>query len=228
MRTCKLLLIFTFVFVCTAPARGQEPTQPQQSELLRIITNPVIWRKDFRSVLTLLNDMKKIGEANVVVYADQAEGTRKFSATSGEALKEASELQLLIKENRSRLKPEILARLSAIWNLETPSLGPKAQPVRGEWESRAAVVLTERAQAPAELLSVEVTPAVLRQQIGEPESITKQVIDRGDERRPIILTLYHYAGDSIVFAVPEMSRTPGMVDRAFLDTQKVSELIFRP
>jgi len=226
MRTCKLLLILTFVFVSTAPARGQEPTQPQQSELLRIITNPVIWRKDFRSVLTLLNDMKKIGETNVVVYADQAEGTRKFSATSGEALKEASELQLLIKENRSQLKPEVLARLSATWNQETSSLGPKAQPIRGE--SLAAVVLTERTQVPAELLSVEVTPAVLRQQIGEPESITKQVIDRGDERRPIILTLYHYAGDAIVFAVPEMSRTPGVVDRAYLNTQKVSELIFRP
>ena len=159
MRTCKLLLVLTLVFISTAPALGQEPSQPQQSELLRIITNPVIWRKDFRSVLTLLNDFKKIGELNVFVYADQAEGTRKFSSTSGDALKEASELQMLIKEGRSELKPEVLARLSATWNLETPTLGPKAQPVRGE--SLSAVVLTERTQVPAELLSVEVTLVVL-------------------------------------------------------------------
>lgn len=225
MRACKMLLILTVVFLNTAHALAQtEPSQPQQSELLRIISNPVIWKKDFRSVLALLNDWKQTGELNVVLYADRAEGTRKFDIE--DALKQASQLHVLMQADRSKLRPEVLAALSSTWDLETPTLAPKAQPGKGE--TMAAVVLTERAEATAELLSVELTPAVLREQIGEPQSISTQVIDRGDERRPIILTLYHYAGDSIVFAVPDISRTPGVVDRAFLNTQRVSNLIFRP
>lgn len=227
MRACELLLILTIVLASTTPVLAQlEPSQPTQSDLLRIITNPVIWRKDFRSVLTVLNDWKQTGEVSVVIYADQAEGTRKFSLSSGDALKEASALNLLIKDSKSTLNPEVLARLNSVWDLESRSLAPKAQPVKGE--ALAAVVLTERTQVPAELLSVDLTPAVLKEQIGEPDSITTRVIDTGDERRPIILTIYHYAGDSIAFAVPDLSRTPGVIDRAFLDTKKISDLIFRP
>jgi len=227
MRASKLLLLLTLIIVTAQPTLAQsEPAQPQQSQILRIISNPVIWRKDFPSVLKLLNDLKDTGESKVVVYANQVEGTRKFSLTSGDALREASELHLLMNKSKSELKPEIQARLSTVWNAELTPLTPTAQPVRGE--SMAAVVLTEKAVIPAELLSVGLTPTALREQIGEPESITTEVLDTGDERRPVILTLYHYAGDSFVFAVPDMSRTPGLVDRAFLNTQKISELIFRP
>src|SRR5215207_5291862 len=111
MRASKLLLLLTLIIVTAQPTLAQsEPAQPQQSQILRIISNPVIWRKDFPSVLKLLNDLKDTGESKVVVYANQVEGTRKFSLTSGDALREASELHLLMNKSKSELKPEIQAR----------------------------------------------------------------------------------------------------------------------
>lgn len=61
--------------------------------------------------------------------------------------------------------------------------------------------------------------------LGNPTRIERQVIRSIGERRPLVLTIHYYAGESIAFAESDWSPTPGIVDRVILDVQKVSSVL---
>ena len=117
------------------------------------------------------------------------------------------------------------AELTKTWNEPWTTVTAVAQPGRDDETLR--VSLTSKNASPPEFLAPGLNMATVRERSGEPESVTTEAIDDGTERRPIILTIYHYAGDAIEFAVSDRAKTPGLIDRAILDTSKVSEAIFK-
>ena len=60
------------------------------------------------------------------------------------------------------------------------------------------------------------------ERLGRPERVTTELLDDGTERRPIILTIYHYAGGVIAFAESDVAPRPGFINRVFLDVSAVT------
>jgi hypothetical protein len=231
MKKSPVLVVIVALLLTPARGAGRQNQlgtvpQPQQQKekIIKILSDPVLWRKDFPSLLATLKNWNIAGESKVTVFSNQASGARKFDLAGFEALSEAAELHSLMVEKRPDLRPDVEASLTNNFHASLTTLSPVAKP--SQHESKSLVTLDTRTIAPPELVASGLTLAVVRQQSGEPESISTQVIDSGDERRPIILTLYHYAGDSIVFAVSDMDPIPDVIERVILDTSKVSEALF--
>ena len=62
--------------------------------------------------------------------------------------------------------------------------------------------------------------------IGQPETVTTQLIQSEGERRPVILTLHSYAGGAVVFAESDLAPKPGVIDRVILNLPAVSAVVF--
>lgn len=199
---------------------------PQQNDerIIKILTNSVLWRKDFPSLLATLKNWNNAGEAKVSVFSNEAYGQRKFQRLDSQVSIETNELQALIA-NKPNLKPAFESTLASTWNESLTTVTAVGQPGRDDGTMRVA--LTSKTVLPPEFLAANLSMATVRQQSGEPDSVTTEIVDNGgNERRPVILTLYHYAGDAVVFAVSDMSPNPDLVDRAILDTRKISEAVF--
>lgn len=196
----------------------------QRAKIVRIVTNPVLWRKDFGTLLLLLQSWNISGEAKVSVFSTEAFGARKFNLVSSDVLTETSELHSLMI-NEPALRAAATQAMTSTWDTQTKNVTVVGQPGRDDGTMRVSA--TSKTVAPVEFLSPALTISTVKQQVGEPEKVTTQILDNGgDERRPTILTLYHYGGDAIIFAVSDMSPVPEVIDRAILDTAKVSDAIF--
>jgi len=68
--------------------------------------------------------------------------------------------------------------------------------------------------------------AMVRSRLGKEERVSTELLDDGTERRPVVLTLHHYAGGAIVFVESDLNPNIGSVDRVFLDAPKISASIF--
>jgi len=208
--------------------------QSQDEQIVRILTNKVLWRDDFPSLLRRLKSLNASGETKISVLPNEAYGERKF--TSLEVVGETGELHSLMGELRSLmmglppLKPAVQAKLNATWNQSIDTVTAVGQPSGDDGSVR--VNLTSKKPSTTnliptpEFLAPELTLSTVKQQNGEPEKVTTQIVDSEGEHRPEIVTLYHYAGGAIVFAVSDMSPTPLIIDRVILDTAKVSQALF--
>jgi hypothetical protein len=227
---CFALVLSFLALVPFHVAASQALTtqETERDKAIKILTDPVLWRKDFPSLLAALQSWKVAGESKVFVFSNEAYGLRKFSRSDPEGMIETAELHLLMDSsmaNKPRLRPAVDDALTRAWNQPFTTLTAVGQPGRDDGTIRVA--LTSKRTVPPELLAAGLTMATVRQQSGEAENVTTEIVDNGgSERRPVILTLYHYAGDAVVFAVSDMSPSPDMVDRAILDTAKISDAIF--
>jgi hypothetical protein len=208
-------------------AQAQSNAAPQGDErakLIKILTNPILWRKDFPSLLAAQQGWHETGETKVFVFSNEAYGRRKFELSATVSLPQTAELQSWII-NKPKLKADVESALASTWNEPLTKLTAVGQPGREDNSMRVAV--SSKTLAPPELLAPGLTMATVIEQSGDPESVTTEILDTGgSERRPVILTIYHFAGDAVSFAVSDMSPTPGVVERAILDTAKVSGAIF--
>lgn len=208
----------------TAVQANLTPQATERARAIKILTNPVLWRKDFPSLLAAQKGWYESGETKVAVFSNEAYGRRKFDRSDMASLSETAELQSWIV-NKPNLKPGVESALASAWNEPLTKLTAVGQP--GREDNAMRVALTSKTLAPPEFLAPGLTMATVIEQSGEPENVTTEILDTGgSERRPVILTIYHYAGDAVAFAVSDMSPTPGMVERAILDTAKISDAIF--
>jgi hypothetical protein len=81
--------------------------------------------------------------------------------------------------------------------------------------------------SPSGFLNPKMTVAAVVERLGKPEKIVRQLIQTEKERRPIVLTLYTYAGNAIAFAESDISPIPGSVDRVILDVPSITAELFQ-
>jgi hypothetical protein len=77
----------------------------------------------------------------------------------------------------------------------------------------------------AQYINVNARIEQVEQKWGKPEKVTEEVLDDGTERRPIALTLYHYANDAVIVVTSDIN-DPHAVDRVYLDAKTVMQVIF--
>lgn len=201
--------------------------QDDQAKVREVLTDSALWGRDFNALLAAIKDWRESGESKVLVFPTEAVGATPQPNVE-RALAEARELQTLMVVNQPKFKPEVERALRSTASESLKTVSPTVHPSKDDDTERVVLAAKpSRAPGPAatEFLAPGLTISTVEARRGQPERITTQMIDSGDERRPIRLKLYHYAGGAVIFA--ESDVTPrGKVERVILDTAKISSAIF--
>jgi hypothetical protein len=196
----------------TTTATNTATAAPPASPIVRILSDPALFGPDIGAVLRLLPAFAAAGEARVMVFRDRAVGTNAYR-TPDEAKRTAG----TIRDRGERV-------MSPTLPLPPPRISLKTIDATPWLDDRAWHVV---AQAPgAQLLADGLRLETVQQRLGPWERHEELVIDDGTERHPTVLELYWYAGGAIAFATRENTVDPHVVERVYLDTQRVSAAIF--
>jgi hypothetical protein len=195
-----------------AAARPEAGRGAQQPTMNRIFEDKTIWGPDFPVLLAHLQSLERAKQQQVLVFPDRAV-VASPAKTEDEAKKLADTLNTQISELQKNPTP-LFKRMSA--------RSPAARPLRATVE-RLPEDQSFRASIPGlNLLQANLTVATVRKQLGAPENVTRQLIEGPGDSRPLVLTLYRYAGGSVVFAEADIAPRPGFVNRAVLNVPAVT------
>ena len=223
MRAHIIALTSMFLLlIASVPTSVSGATVPDQSKIKAILSDASLWGEDFNALLANLKAIKNTGETKIEVFSNEAVGATPH-ATIEVALHEASELRLQMQKVRS-FKSQFRTLVNARAEDLHLKVAPSAHPSRDD-ESGRVVLLSNEVKKTSYFPS-GLTLKSIKDKHGAPEKVTKQLIDTGDERRPIVLTLYHYGDGAIMFAQSDLGEDPEMIERVILDTAKVSAAIF--
>lgn len=203
------------------PAPGAAAVQDEQTKIKAILADPALWGKDFDSLLSTLKDWRESGESKIEVFAGEAVGaTPPPNAVSARG--QATQLHSRMIEDDPKFKPEFEGQLNKVASVEIDKVVPTVHPSKDDQMPR--VVMLNKSER-TEYLAPGLTIDTVQARLGQPESVSEEVKDTGDERRPIVLKRYHYAGGAIIFAESDVTK-PGKVERVILDATRISGAIF--
>jgi hypothetical protein len=195
-------------------------SQNRDDLIRRILSDSKLWGKDFPAVLAALPSFNRAGEIRIAVFPDRIVGERKFKSLD-EAGREAENVSKYLNLGQIKFRPEFETLFQRGFRERAAALKPEPLNFLDDDTKRVAVL-----SRGSQFLAPGLTIATVRQILGEPEKITKELLDNG-ERRPIILKLYHYAGGAVAFAESNWTTRPGDVDRAFLNVPAATAAVFQ-
>ncbi|MGB9181729.1 MAG: hypothetical protein WCB68_21040 [Pyrinomonadaceae bacterium] len=198
--------------------QNNSATTQQEKSIEDILTDATLWGKDFPSALAALPAFSQAGEREVAIFPDRIVGRTKQQQRA-QAAPRAARLNLTLSRTQ-RLIPRSTKLLSVMGQ---GRISLTAEVILFPDDKSYRIAATN---ASAQFLAPDVTIETVRQRLGKEEKTTTEVLDDGTERRPIILTLHHYAGSSIIFVESDVNPNIGSVDRVFLNAPQISATIF--
>jgi hypothetical protein len=194
-----------------------QPVPDQRLEGL--LKDSRIWGTHFGEVLAAMPTWNDAGEQQVVVYRSRVEGAREFSSVAAARQMETQTRAAFKKAQQWKLRPSFVDLLAPL--MGRPVVTRNAAQVKTpDGEVRLAWGGTRQ------LLAADLTKAKLTDAQGQPERITRRVVPTDDERRPVVLTELHYANGTVVFSQPDYAPRPGFIDRAVLNTGRITQVVF--
>jgi hypothetical protein len=199
---------------------GGYELQDRDALIRRILSDTKLWGKDFPLVLASLPSFNRAGEKEITVLPNRIVGERRFKSLD-EAGREAEDVSKYLSLGQNKFRPEFEELFQRGFRERIAALKPQPLNFLDDDTKRVAILSRE-----SQFLAPGLTIATVRQILGEPEKITREVLDNG-ERRPIILKIHHYAGGAIAFAESNWTTRPGDIDRAFLNVPAVTAAVFQ-
>ncbi|NIQ04496.1 MAG: hypothetical protein GWO20_01825 [Candidatus Korarchaeota archaeon] len=221
MGNFKILLIcglaMNLTFACVTKVIQQQPPSP----LAKILKDQTLWGKDYPAALAYLESWSKIGERTVEVFPEGVLGTTPYNSPE-KVQQAAKQLAQAMKEPQPQPNDEFEDLL------REPRKNPP--PFQAEVISFLADVDSMRVVwtgTPLQLLAPNLSLATVEERLGQPEKVTQEVVPSVGELRPIVLTLYGYAGSKVAFAESDWAPRPGFVDRVIFDLPAVTTVVFK-
>lgn len=196
----------------------QGTNQTQQTALEDILTDQSLWGEDFPSVLSALPAFTQAGEQQVSVFPNRIIGRTKYTRRPQLGPKVKRLAQGLRASTRLR---STSSKVGSYMTQGRVPLNAQTYQLPDDRTFRISAAVPS-----AQFIAPGLSIAGVKQRLGKEEKVTTEVLDDGTERRPVILTLYHYAGGAIVFVESDVNPNIGSVDRVFLDAQRISTTIF--
>ena len=212
---CGLAMCFPLAY------RAQIAEARPPSPLAQILSDHVLWGNDFPAALAQLQGWTQIGERTVAAFPDQIVGNTRYR-TREEAQPNAGLLSRASRELHPRLNPEFTSPLAGGLAKQPPVflaqaiLSPDDVTLRIAW-----------ADAAFQFLTPDLPVATIRERLGPPEKISEEIVPTESDRRPVVLTVYYYAGGAIGFAESDAAPKPGFVDRVILNVPAVAAALFQ-
>ena len=197
-------------------------TAPLQAppSLVAILTDSVLWGRDFPQVISALPAFSRQGDSIVVVSPSRVVGGRSF-ASNAAASTAAAELTRAVAA-----RPGI-ARANVAGLIETARTGRAPLQAAPQADLEASTIRVGWANPSLRFVNPRLSIAMVRARLGPEERVTRVVLDSGTERRPVVLTLHHYANDAILFAESDWAATPGTIDRVILDAPRLTTALYQ-
>jgi len=198
-----------------------QPSSPVS--LQKVLTNTQIWGKDFSTALADVAAMHKVGQSQVSVFESKVE-----TASGGKF----GTLHLNVSEFQQALSSVSAADKAAVHemlNCKGASKPSCSSPVltasqhAEQTEEHNSVTIAASAQK-LQFLRPGASIDTVRTQLGNPEQVTREVIQTKYERRPTILTKYQYASGAVIFATSNL-KPNGEIDRVILNADEVSKAL---
>ncbi len=196
-------------------------TPMQETSMTRVLADRTVWGKDFPTALAFVESWGRAGERRLYVFPDRVVGATQHR-TSDDAKRAATKLSEAMRTARRRARPgfeELLrgapTQSPAALRVEVVRLEPDDEYFHVAWVSPSL-----------EFLPKQLTVAAVRDRLGPPEKVVLETIQNETERRPVVLTLYVYAGGAVSFAESDWAPVPGYVDRGVLDVSAVTAALF--
>lgn len=206
-----------FLFLSgTAPmgSSATPPPAPEKSKLVEMLQDPLLWAPNYAEAIGAIRALAQAGEAKAEILPRQIVGRQKYAdprqaqgvvTKANAALSAPSAPRIPLPGNDARVRPPQIAAIVST-------------------DDRAVHVGTP--DHPARYIAAKITIDQVIARFGKPDRVTVEVIDDGTERRPIELTLYHWANDAILVGTTDINANPRSVDRVVLDTNAVARVIF--
>lgn len=215
-----VLCLLCVTALIAVDARGQIVAGAEQSTLNKILLDQTIWGEDAFAAFSLLDRWKELGVSSVIVFSDRlASGTSLASAA--EARERATLMVSSIRRPGAQLQPTFATGYRAAISKRAPALRVDTSQFLEDRSYR--VVLMGR---DGEFLKKDLKVQTVIDAYGPPEKTTTEVIHFEGERRPAILTHYHYADSAVQFVELDLAPTPGLVNRVVIDVGAASNEIF--
>jgi len=201
-----------------------------QPDITKVLTNRRIWGRDFPVVLAQVENWNELGEKRVDLFRDHVVGERVYTKFD-EAQGQATRLRALFANGHPEL--EFPNELFLQWGKDASRTRALEGLVQQQIPQLAKVGNTSRlvnSYFGQQLLAADLTLGVLKDQLGKPEKITREVVRSRFEGRSEVLTTYAYLGGSIQFAdstysAPAPNGTERLIDRAILDTARIDNAV---
>jgi len=217
-RALATFLLFGYVVVLF-------PQGNSRATLEQILTNQVIWGRDFPTALAYVTAWENVGEHKVAIFEDRVQGTTRIS-NSLEARLSEEQLRTAIQSTSRTTHDNVRALMSSDKSgTQTFSLDDfrsSAQSVEEIQEDGGTVLAATSKEL--QFLSPSATIRLVEMQLGSPEKVTTQVLRGSYERRPVILTQYGYASGQVSFVTSNMN-PDDRIERVYLDAAAVSKSI---
>lgn len=198
----------------TIMAEGPAPSGPS-AKLIEMLRDPLLWGPDKMAVLDSVPAFAAAGEAQIEILPRQVVGRHAYKSRV-EAEPAARRADQAMKQPRAARVPLNGA------DAQPQTLGAAA-PVEFPDDGSMRVGTPQRE---ARFIADNVRIDEVTKRFGAPDSVTTEMLDDGTERRPIKLTMYHFAQDAIVVVTADYNSDPRKVDRVLLDTSAVMNAVF--
>ena len=183
-----------------------------------ILSDPVLWGKDFPTAIAALPAFNQAGEQQVAVFPNRIVGrTRERERARAES--RVSRLDQSIKTTQI-LTPRSTKLASVLRQSRVPL---KAEVIQLPDDRTFRLAATGGAP---QFIAPGLKITDVRKRLGKEEQVKTEVLDDGTERRPVILTLHYYAGGAVIFAESDVNPNIGAVDRVFMNAAGISTTIF--
>lgn len=214
-----MLLLFSF-------SMNSRQLTSSHASLEKILSNQVIWGKDFPAALLDVVALDKFGEKTVAVFPDKVQtvATKADEITTGE---DKLHFEYVIKS----IPTETHDNLAALTNcgrtgfrIDCDKLREGSQYVASfKWAGSTHVTATPK-DKDARFLSPDATVDLVKKEFGPPENITTKVVRSDYESRPIIFTQYAYASGQVTF-ITSNTNPNGKIEQVHMDASAVSKCV---
>lgn len=190
------------------------------SVLERILTDPTLWGSDAFAVFGSLDRWKEAGEVAIVIHPDRVASGSKADAPEP-ARRRLAQMTAAMQRPRPGLRPSFSAAYAVAVTTRAPGFRVEVVRFPEDGSFRVAWLRPD-----GEFLRRGVTIRSILDAYGKPEKITTEVVHGEGDRRPAVLTAYHYANGAVQFVESDLAPSPGVVDRVVLDVAAATALIF--
>jgi hypothetical protein len=221
----RAFLIFGALIALVATSDGQpepkkEISEKTATEIYKVFSAREMWERGFGSNAKYLASWSKIDQTSVTVFRDKIVGNRPYKK-SEDAEEAAAKLRKALLDS----KPDFTPKFSELFYPEkhrSPAENVVVIEFFGDDDStRLAWNAPEGSTFPKDL-----TISAIHDRLGKPERVTTMVLPR-EEGRPVVLTLHHYAEDSVIYAESNLAAKPGRVNRVILNIPTLSKVMFK-
>lgn len=211
-------LSFSFISaICShsAPNEQNAPPPPQNTKVLRIVLDSVIWGKNLLPAIAQAEVLEQKGEKYIELFPDALVSGQRFARNkTGEVNEKIDRLNQAISEaDRS----EFYKRLNNNKTFTKVNAKANMYPL-AETDSTAVGIVFQNNDR---IFSPETKMATVFRRFGKPEKTSTRTIHGPGEERPQILTLYSYENGIIVFAEADIAAAPGLLNRVYVDVPRL-------